>query len=127
MWRGTFLLVNLQLGEFVFFSCYAMAVLVLPVSSFLFTLLEFYGLQLQHLSPHSLILVVTLVHFCEMFVSVWPSVSLFRLFHVLRWSGKGSGLISAYYFQLWAKGTITYIMPNTPGKWDHWREDWVIV
>jgi hypothetical protein len=82
-------------------------------------LLEFYGLQLQHLSPHSLILVVIFTHFCEMFIFVWPSVSLFQLFHVLWWSGKGSGLIDAYYFQLWAKGPIVYIMPISRGKWDH--------
>jgi hypothetical protein len=48
-----------------------------PVSSFLFMLLEFYGLQLQHLSSHSLILVAIFIHFYEMFVYVRPSVTLF--------------------------------------------------
>jgi hypothetical protein len=46
---------------------------------------------------------------------------------MLRWSGKGSGLINAYYFLLRAKGPIAYIMPVGPGKWDRWREDWVII
>jgi hypothetical protein len=41
---GTFPLVNLQPREFIFFSCYAMSGLVPPLSSFLFTLLEFHGL-----------------------------------------------------------------------------------
>jgi hypothetical protein len=41
-----------------------------------------------------------------MFVYARPSVSLFWLFHVLRWSRKGSGVIGAYYFQLCAKGPI---------------------
>jgi hypothetical protein len=41
MWCGTFLLLNLQPGEFIFFSCYAAIGLVPPVSSLLFTLLEF--------------------------------------------------------------------------------------
>jgi hypothetical protein len=45
MRHGTLPLVNLQPEEFIFFSCYAAAGLVPPVSSFLFTLLEFYGLQ----------------------------------------------------------------------------------
>jgi hypothetical protein len=49
------------------------------------------------------------------------------MFHVLRWSRKGSGLIGAYYFQLWVKGPIAYITPISSGKWDHWREDWVVV
>jgi hypothetical protein len=100
---------------------------VSTVSSFLITLLEFYKLQLQHLSPHSLVLVVIFVHFCEMFVCVRPSVSLFGLFHVLRWSVKGSSLIGVYYFQLWAGFPITYITPINPGKWDRWREDWVTI
>jgi hypothetical protein len=127
MRRGTLPLVNLQLGEFVYFSCYAVVGLVPPVSSLLFTLLEFYRLQLQHLSPHSLVLVAILVHFCEMFVCVRPSVTLFRMFHVLRWSGKVPALIDAYYFQLRAKGPITYIAPINSDKWDGWREDWVVV
>jgi hypothetical protein len=44
MRHDTFQLVNLQLREFVYFSFYTMARLVPPVSSFLFALLEFYGL-----------------------------------------------------------------------------------
>jgi hypothetical protein len=127
MWRGTFPLVNLQPGEFIYFSCYAAAGLVPPVSSFLFTLLELCGLQLQHLSPHSLILVAIFIHFCEMFICVRPSVTLFQMFHVLRWSGKGSGLIGTYYFQLWAKGSFAYIMLISSSKWDRRREDWVVV
>jgi hypothetical protein len=41
------------------------------VSSFLLTLLEFYELQLQHLSLYS-VLVVIFIHFCEIFISVRP-------------------------------------------------------
>jgi hypothetical protein len=124
---GTLPLINLQPRESIFFTCYATAGLVPPVSSFLFSLLEFYRLQLQHMSPHSLVLVAIFVHFCEMFVCVRSSVSLFRLFHVLRWSGKGSSLIDAYYFQLRAKGLIAYITPISPSMWDRWREVWMIV
>jgi hypothetical protein len=49
------------------------------------------------------------------------------MFHTLWWSAKGSVLIGAYYFQLWAKGPIAYIVPISSDKWDRWREDWVIV
>jgi hypothetical protein len=68
MWCDTFPLINLQPGGFVYFSCYAMTELVLSMSSFVFMLLEFYGLQLQHLSPHYLILVAIFIRFCEMFI-----------------------------------------------------------
>jgi hypothetical protein len=51
-----------------------------------------------------------------MFICVWPSINLFRMFHVLRWSENGSCLIDAYYFQLLAKGPIVYIAPSTPAS-----------
>jgi hypothetical protein len=46
MQRYTLSLNNLQLGQFIFFACYTAVGLVPPVSPFLFTLLELYGLQL---------------------------------------------------------------------------------
>jgi hypothetical protein len=110
MRRNSFPLINLQPGEFIF-SCNAAARLVPLVSTFLFTLLEFYRTHLQHLSLHCLILVVIFIHLCEMFVCVQPSVTLLQMFHVMQWFEKGSGLIRAYYFQLQAKGPITYITP----------------
>jgi hypothetical protein len=58
-------------------------------------------------------------HFCEMFICMWLSVTLFRIFHVSRWYKRGSGLIDAYYFQLWAKGPMAYTAPINSGKWDH--------
>jgi hypothetical protein len=44
--RGVGPLANLEPGDFVFFSVYALAGLVPPLSSFFLMLLEFYGLQL---------------------------------------------------------------------------------
>jgi hypothetical protein len=49
------------------------------------------------------------------------------MFHVLRWSGKCFGLIGTYYFQIRAKESIAYIVPISSDKWDHWRENWVVV
>jgi hypothetical protein len=80
MWRGMLLLV--QLGDFVYFSTYALAGLVALFSSFFLMLSEHYGLQLQHMLPHSITLVAIFTHFCEMFVGVRSSVRLFRRFHM---------------------------------------------
>ena len=60
----------------------------LPISSFFLLLLEDFGLQLQHLTPHSILLMSIFVHLCEMFVGVQPCVILFRYFFVLVKSGK---------------------------------------
>jgi hypothetical protein len=62
-----------------------------------------------------------------MLICVRQSVSLLGLFHMLRWSWKGSSLIGPYYFHLWAKGPIVYIVPIRPDRWVRWRKDWVIV
>jgi hypothetical protein len=63
---GAASLANMRPGDFVFFAAYALAGLVPPLSFFL-TLLEYYGLQLQHLSPNSIALVAIFVHLCEMY------------------------------------------------------------
>jgi hypothetical protein len=44
--RGIALLANMEPGDFIFFLAYALAGLVLPLSYFFLTLLEYYGLQL---------------------------------------------------------------------------------
>jgi hypothetical protein len=84
----TFPFDGLRSSEFIFFTSYALSRLVLPFSSFFFTLLETYDLQLHHLSPHSIALVAIFVHLYEIYVGVQPSVRLFQLFHVLRYSRK---------------------------------------
>jgi hypothetical protein len=92
------LLANMQPDDFFFFASCALSGLVLPLS-FFFMVLEHYGLQLQHLSPHSIMLVAIFVHFCEMFVGVRPSVRLFCRFPVLRAVSRHPPRIGGYYFQ----------------------------
>ena len=89
MRAGSVPLGNLRAGEFVLFTSHVSAGVGLPISSFLLLLLEDFGLQLQHLMPHSLLLTSIFVHLCEMFVGVRPCVILFRHFFVLVKSGKG--------------------------------------
>jgi hypothetical protein len=89
-------LANMELGDFVFFAAYAVAGLVPPLS--FLTLLEYYGLQLQHLSPNSITLVAIFVHFCEMFVGVRSSVQLFRCFFLMKAASQHPPLIGGYYF-----------------------------
>src|SRR5579859_3023167 len=80
---GSSSLSDLVAGEFVLFTAYATCGLVPPVSSFLLLLLEDFGLQLQHLTPHSILQVAVFVHFMEMFVGVRPCVCIFRQFFSL--------------------------------------------
>jgi hypothetical protein len=52
---GAIPLGDLAAGEFVLFTSYISCGLALPISSFFLLLLEEFGLQLQHLTPHSIL------------------------------------------------------------------------
>jgi hypothetical protein len=124
---GAASLANMRPGDFVFFATYALAGLVPPLSSFFLTLLEYYGLQLQHLSPNSIALVAIFVHLYEIYMGVRPSVRLFRHFFVLKAVSPRPPLISGHYFQRWTPGHARYITPVSLGRWERWREDWALV
>jgi hypothetical protein len=105
----------------------SLAGLVPALSSFFLMLLEFYGLQLQHLFPNSITLVAIFVHLCEMFVGVRPSVRLFRCFFVMKAASQRPPLIGGYYFTRRTQGPSQYIASVSPGRWERWREDWALV
>ena len=96
---GSVPLGDLHSWEFVLFISHISTGLGLPISSFFLLLLENFGLQLQHLTPHSILLTSIFVHLCEMFVGVQPCVILFRHFSILVKSRKGKDEVGAYYFQ----------------------------
>jgi hypothetical protein len=123
---GTTPLDDLAAGEFVLFVSYLFCGLALPISPFFLLLLEEFGLQLQHLTPHSILQVAIFVHFLEMFVGVAACTSLFRQFFVLVRSGKGKDHLGAYYFQTRPDPTVTYIASLGGARWENWQNDWVI-
>jgi hypothetical protein len=110
----------------VLFVPYLSCGLALSISPFFLLLLEEFWLQLQHLTPHSILQVAIFVHFCEMFVWVVACTSLFRQFFVLVRSGKGKDHLEAYYFQSRLDPTVTYIASLGGAGWENWRSDWVI-
>jgi len=59
---------NLHPGEFVLFIAHMSIGLALLLSSFFVLLLESYGLQIQHLTPHSILQWAIFIHLCELFV-----------------------------------------------------------
>jgi hypothetical protein len=113
-------------GVFVLFNSYVMCGLVPPISSFFLLLLEEFGLQLQHLTPHSILLMAVFAHFMEMFVGVHPCVAIFRHFYALVELGRSKREIGAYYFQLRQGTPGSYISAFSSAKWQDWRDGWVI-
>jgi hypothetical protein len=61
---------DLAAGEFVLFVSYLSYGLALSISPFFLLLLEELDLQLQHLTPHSILQAAIFAHLCEMFVGV---------------------------------------------------------
>jgi hypothetical protein len=118
---------DLAAGEFVLFNSYIMCGLVPPISSFFLLLLEEFGLQLHHLTPHSVLLVAVFAHFMEMFVGVCPCTTIFKHLYALVGTGKTKrSEIGAYYFQLRHGMAGSYIAAFSSSKWEDWREGWVI-
>jgi hypothetical protein len=123
---GTTPLGDLAAGEFVLFVSYLSCVLALPISPFFLLLLEELGLQLQHLTPHSILQAAIFAHLYGMFVGVAPSTSLFHHFFVLVKSGKAKDHFGAYYFQTRSDSAMAYIPTLGGARWENWRGDWVI-
>jgi hypothetical protein len=117
---------DLAAGEFMLFVSYLSCGLALLISPFFLLLFEEFGLQLQHLMPHSILQAAIFVHLCEMFVGVAPCTSLFRHFFVLVKSGKAKDHLDAYYFQTRSDLAVAYIPTLGDARWENWRIDWVI-
>jgi hypothetical protein len=110
---------DLAAGEFVMFTSYISCRLALPISPFFLLLLEEFGLQLQHLTPHSILQVAIFVHLCEMFIGVSPCTSLFRHLFVLVKSGKTRDHIGVYYFQTRPDPAVVYIPTLGGARWEN--------
>ena len=56
----------------------------LPMSEFFYRLLQFWGIQLHHLTPQSILHISIFTHFCETFLGIFPYFHLFQhsFFHV---------------------------------------------
>jgi hypothetical protein len=120
-WRiqaGATPLGDLAAEEFVLFVSYLSCGLALPISPFFMLLLEDLGLQLQHLTPHSIFQAAIFAHLCEMFVGVTPCTSLFRHFFVLVKYEKAKDHLGAYYFQTRADSASAYISSLSGVRWE---------
>jgi hypothetical protein len=117
---------HLTAGVFVLFTSYISCGLALPISPFFLLLLEEFELQLQHLTPHSILQAAIFVHLCKMFVGVAPCISLFHYFFVLVRSGKTRDHIGAYYFQTRPDPVVVYIPTFGGARWENKRSEGLI-
>ena len=52
-------------------------------SEFFYALLQFWGIQLHHLTPQSILHLSIFTHFCEAFLEILPHFHLFQHFFIL--------------------------------------------
>nr|ASR75341.1 retrotransposon protein [Oryza rufipogon] len=110
-------------GRSVFFLPFAMAGLVPPFSSFFMDVLEFYDLQMAHLTPNAVMTLAIFAHLCEMFIGVRPSLRLFRWFFTVQ-SVSPPSVVGGCYFQPRGPVLNRYIPCVLRKKWDDWKSDW---
>nr|BAD54688.1 hypothetical protein [Oryza sativa Japonica Group] len=110
-------------GRSVFFLPFAMVGLVPPFSSFFMDVLEFYDLQMAHLTPNAVMTLAIFAHLCEMFIGVRPSLRLFRWFFTVQ-SVSPPSVVGGCYFQPRGPVLNRYIPCALRKKWDDWKSDW---
>jgi hypothetical protein len=76
--------------------------LSMPPSSFFTSLLKFYGLQLHHIAPNSLVSIAGYAALCEGYLGIHPRVDLFQLFFSVWANYEDNGF-------LWTYGTICFL------------------
>nr|AAP53981.1 transposon protein, putative, unclassified [Oryza sativa Japonica Group] len=110
-------------GRSIFFLPFAMAGLVPPFSSFFMDVLEFYDLQMVHLTPNAVMTLGIFAHLCEMFIGVRPSLRLFRWFFTVQ-SVSPPSVVGGCYFLPRGPVLNRYIPCALRKKWDDWKSDW---
>ena len=67
-----------RVAEIVMFKAFVERGLAIPVCDFLQGLLFFWGIQLLHLTPNSILHIAIFVHLCEAFLGIYPHFDLFK-------------------------------------------------
>jgi len=98
--------------------------LALPVSKFLYALLEFWGIQLHHLTPQSILHLPIFTHFCEAFLGILPHFHLFQHFFILVPVPNASkpAVVGGFELTLRPKTRDKYLMYDPAGKGLEWKK-----
>jgi hypothetical protein len=94
-----------------------------PVVDFLRGLLQFYMIELVHLAPNLITIIMTFIHLCEAFLGITPHFHLWRHFFELKKTGKGV-VISSISFMLPRNMKSEYIDLALPDNTSSWKQGW---
>ena len=71
-------------NEIVLFWSFVERGLAVPTSNFFRGLLHFWGIQLHHLTPNSILHIATFTHLCQAFLGIEPYFNFFHHFFLVR-------------------------------------------
>ena len=118
---------NPNKGERVCFVPYLIRGLGFPVHPFLRGLLEFYGLQLHHLTPASILHIAGYVALCELFLGVEPHFALWkRLFCLVPRSHEGS-IYQVGGAEIWRIAGTGYPSGTPKKASEDWPSEWFYI
>ena len=118
---------NPSKGERVCFVPYLIRGLGFPIHPFLRGLLEFYGLQLHHLTPASILHIAGFVALCELFLGVEAHFTLWkRLFCLVPRSQEGS-IYQVGGAELWRIAGTGYLSATPKRASEDWPSEWFYI
>jgi hypothetical protein len=97
-----------------------------PSHRFLHSLLQFYGLELQHLTPSGILHTMTFVTLCEAYKGIEPYFNMWNYFFCV-WLQQGLGTkvatLGSVDIFVWSKhGVDPYFHLPTSGPLDRWQK-----
>ena len=100
--------------------------LALPVSEFFYRLLHFWGIQLHHLTPQSILHLSIFTHFCEAFLGILPHFQLFQHFFFLVPvpNAPNPAVVGGCELVLRPETRGEYLAYDPVNKGDEWKKFW---
>lgn len=95
-----------------------------PIHSFLRGLLHFYGLQLHHLSPNSILNVACFVTLCESFLGCSPHFGLRRKYFCVQPRTRGDVLLDCGCAVICRVPGSGYLDGSPEEVNENWQEEW---
>jgi hypothetical protein len=110
--------------EIVVYQKFFTAGLGLPTSDFFRGLLHYYGLELVHLNPNSILHISVFVHLCEAFLGIPPHFALFIHLFQLKPQPSSNKLKVVGGAGLQLRNKNEYIIVPFKDSLKRWREGW---
>src|SRR5579883_1767961 len=111
--------------EIMLFKSFCERGFALPASDFFRELLQFYGLELHHLTPNGVSYIANFQHFFEAFLGIEPSLPFFRyLFHVKgQPNNQNPRVVGGAGIQLRQGSSVQWFKAVHKNKLDRWETD----